>query len=290
MQNNLSFGFKVVVLTGCLIAFQKADASHVETVKSLFENPLFRKTVDPFDGMNGSSTTSKPEIDVLRFKESDWVEFFLKYRARTPIYIPDWQQQIVLPPPPANTSARTRAELDDMLHLQSKRTPRHKAAIDKEANADLYALGWLLNDAFEPKKMTATGRLLERALQDVLTIHLCLKQKFSRVRPHILEPKLKPCIDVPPYPAYPSGHSTHMHTLAFIFQELRPEGAAIFQREAFRVAWDRELAGLHFTSDTAAGRLLARQIVDLLMTKKAFIEDLENARKEWEQMNIQMRK
>jgi acid phosphatase (class A) len=101
------------------------------------------------------------------------------------------------------------------------------------------------------------------------------------VRPDKLDPTLTPLIDVPEHPAYPSGHSTQAHAVAFLLTALAPDQKAKFESDALRVAVNREIAGVHYPSDSAAGRLLARQIVDLMLRDRSFAALVESAKAEW---------
>ena len=101
------------------------------------------------------------------------------------------------------------------------------------------------------------------------------------MRPSVLEPDIEPIIDVPPHPAYPSGHSTQLYFFAYVLSELVPSEREGFLEKAARVAKNREIAGVHYPSDTEAGRMLARQFVDLLFQNAEFNALFEQARTEW---------
>ena len=257
--------------------------------RALFKDPLLRTDPDPFSKL--SSTPSQPldeKTDAIRYPDLNpaWNDFFQKYGTRKLFYLEGWNKHVLLPGYPSNTSKRTRAELDYILGLQAKRTDQHVVDIRREENNGLDSLGWLLDEHFNLSKMPVTASLFQHALEDVLEVQLILKKKYLRARPSALDPRIKPAIEIPPYPAYPSGHSTQMHVLACICAELKPEGAADFKREAFRVAWDREMAGIHFASDTAAGQLLASQLMDILHANPKFLADLTDAKKEWTEIRM----
>jgi acid phosphatase (class A) len=81
--------------------------------------------------------------------------------------------------------------------------------------------------------------------------------------------------------AYPSGHATNSYINAYIFQELAPEFADIFLKDAFDMAHSREILGVHFPSDSEAGRIFARQFVNKLFQNPKFLKDFELAKLEW---------
>lgn len=90
------------------------------------------------------------------------------------------------------------------------------------------------------------------------------KSKHLRERPSMLAPSLLPPTQVPGHPAYPSGHATQAHLIAKCFQLLlpishRPVKERTLIGLALRIARNREIAGLHYPSDTQAGIDLANQ-------------------------------
>ena len=47
-----------------------------------------------------------------------------------------------------------------------------------------------------------------------------LKEKYNRVRPYRLDDTIKPTIDPPGHPAYPSGHATQMYFLSTLLSKI----------------------------------------------------------------------
>lgn len=270
-----------VVLALALAGVPRASAQSRE----LFDDPLLRGGLDPFAKVRSMRTQpADGKVESLRFPDDNlpWRKFLSQYGLEHEMsYLADWEKTVRLPEFPPNTSERTRAELDYLLDLQSKRTESHRKAITREVGNGLDSFGWMLNERFNLGKMPATTRLFAKAMQDVLAVTLVLKKKYLRPSPSDLEPRLKPCIEAPPYPPYPSGHSSQMHVLAFITADLLSDGRADFEAEAFRVAWDREMAGLQYPSDTAAGQRLALQLMDILQDNPSYQADFKAAKAEW---------
>jgi hypothetical protein len=96
------------------------------------------------------------------------------------------------------------------------------------------------------------------------------KGLYQRRRPSQLAPGLMPPIPVPGHPAYPSGHSTQAHLMALCVKEVLPTGTVqnalgeVIDELADRIARNREIAGLHFESDSKAGVNLAQSLLDVL--------------------------
>lgn len=251
--------------------------------ESTAESKELRERVmpDPFCHLLGSARVPNSQLEALRFSDSEWNDGSRAYLAIKPHYLTDWQSHITLPPPPANTSMRTRAELDYMLELQKERTSQDIEIIKKEADFGPFYIGRWLGPEFNEKNLPITAQFLRNSADDFVFILFSIKKHYARARPHVLDPRIKPCIEVPAWPAYPSGHATDAFAFAYILSELRPDQAIRFRADALRIAMGRETAGLHFTSDTGNGIILARSIVDQFMTTPAFLSELEKVRAEW---------
>jgi hypothetical protein len=96
------------------------------------------------------------------------------------------------------------------------------------------------------------------------------KGKYQRPRPTMLCPALLPPIAIPAHASFPSGHSTAAHLMAFCLTDLfhdRPHRQLMqndFLALADRIARNREIAGVHYPSDTQAGIDLAGHAFKLL--------------------------
>lgn len=107
-----------------------------------------------------------------------------------------------------------------------------------------------------------------------LTI-LVTKKYYDRVRPSILskelyergiiEKELEPWIDIPTHPAYPSGHATQSMYIATILTHFDPDNRKIYEQTADEISTNREIAGLHYRSDSLAGYKLGRKLANKLI-------------------------
>jgi len=120
------------------------------------------------------------------------------------------------------------------------------------------------------------------------------KNKHQRPRPSQLSPSLNPPVEVPGHASFPSAHATESYTLSLTLAEifhranqLNPALQVIpsvpdpppvppappplvlladpLTRLAQRVSRNREVLGLHYPSDSAAGKDLAQQIFQILV-------------------------
>lgn len=85
------------------------------------------------------------------------------------------------------------------------------------------------------------------------------KDKFNRVRPHHVDPSVDEVIAVPGHPAYPSGHTLQSHLIAHGLSSLFPKAKTELFAAAWEISFNREVAGVHYRSDTLAGISLADQ-------------------------------
>lgn len=234
-----------------------------------------------------SGAGSLPAIDELTFTSTaKWDAKYLPWLKLKPAFLPnDWQGSIVLPKPPDNSSPRTKAELETLLSLKTLR-PERKARTNAELDVKNFKLGEVTyGELTSHKKFTQTGKLLQVSYKSIASSIFIMKRKFNRPRPHIIAAKhgidLHPSIKVPGHPAYPSGHATEAFAIAYILQELDPANAPQYLRDAAQIAENREIAGVHYASDSEAGRLLARQLVDAFLRDSKFNTQLAKARREW---------
>jgi acid phosphatase (class A) len=203
-----------------------------------------------------------------------------------------------IPEPPANSSEQTRGELNYLLQLQLQRRK-----IDVDASLEmagiyynlrikpsdsaynhfrknLFFIGRSVGTWFHPDSLPVTANFIAHVWQDASYYIWALKYKHLRVRPYVLEPRLNNLEDTD-WAAYPSGHATNSYVNAFIYQELAPEFSDVFMTDAYDMAHSREIIGVHYPSDSEAGRMLARQLVNLLFANQKFLDDLEQVKAEW---------
>jgi hypothetical protein len=160
---------------------------------------------------------------------------------------------------------RTADELENLMEKQaSAEAAVRRPEIIEENNAPPpYYSRMLFLDFRRP----LTRALIFGSVPWSVPLIMHFKAHFKRPRPTQLEPRLRPVVDVPGHPAYPSGHSTQSHLIALI-------GGAISGREdvqsalwlaANRIAENREYAGLHYPSDSACGVALSKLIAEIYL-------------------------
>ena len=208
-----------------------------------------------------------------------------------------------LPDFPANSSTQTKAEIEFLLKLQNTARSDEKVkeslefanvyynVFAKPDDADydkmqqnLFHMGRQI-DRFNPKNLPITAKFMTRVWSDATYYFWALKFQYNRTRPYMIDKRIKN-LDDTNFQAYPSGHASASYVAAYVYQELLPQRKDLFVKNAYDMAYSREILGVHFPSDSEAGRIFARQFVNELLKIPAFKKDLEAAKKEIEQLKL----
>jgi hypothetical protein len=177
-----------------------------------------------------------------------------------------------------------REELDDL--LTATQDERADALDEILSQADEFISYFMNLMTTRPTAYPATFRVLHIASLVALFVSMYYKGKYRRPRPSELCPALLPPIVVPGHASFPSGHSTQAHLMALcmgdVFTNLAQHQAMLDDLGvlADRIARNREIAGLHYPSDSQAGVVLAGQIQPLLSTNSWYGSALAAARQE----------
>ena len=193
---------------------------------------------------------------------------------RTSYYL----KNIELPYPPRNSSIITMDELVDLHKLSNKRTKEIQNAIENELHFKNLTFDSFIVGNTEKE---ATQKIIYEARNQLNPVITSFKKHFDRVRPSYLDTSLTTTIEVPKHPSYPSGHATESYVYALILSELDPVHEADYIRDALKIAKNREIAGVHYKSDSRAGRELATQFFYIFIEDQYVKKLFELARAEW---------
>jgi acid phosphatase (class A) len=195
----------------------------------------------------------------------------------------DLDPSLVLPPPPADDAAAAvegRAELHRI--AASLRTPERlaQARHDDEVE-DVRAFADVLGPAFNLERLPATARLFADLRSEDSVAAKRAKAYFKRERPFLNDRALDVCDDGHDVKnSYPSGHATMGYAAAAVLADLAPGHAQAILARASDYAESRLVCGVHYRSDLEAGHVLGTALVARLMTRPAFVAELEAARAE----------
>ena len=197
----------------------------------------------------------------------------------------DWRSQIRLGPPPLGATEAECYELENLIGLR----PEFKDEL--EAQADSIA-GFY--DAFAatvpPIGDPVINKVVNKVSGEIAQVVFYFKHQYSRARPFQVS-NLVPIFAVgnprhPLHASYPSGHASQAGAIAevlkFLIDPISQDSTAQLRLKidelAWRIGYSREVAGLHFRSDTVAGIELARQTFDLLRCSPLIAPMLVDAR------------
>jgi hypothetical protein len=203
--------------------------------------------------------------------------------------------------------AKVTEELDELVRAASDERAEALGEIlcqDAEIYGDFMSLL-----SMTPGSHPKTYRLLQAAgmigLYGVMFFKGVHKPTNNRPRPSQLRPALMPPIPLPGHAAFPSGHATLAYLMAFCVGIVFEPGAAGAPPQyvlgdppavphdpvvrnllvlARRIARNREIAGLHYESDSVGGRVLAQELLKTLIAQQGnlFTTLVADAREEWQ--------
>ena len=184
-------------------------------------------------------------------------------------------QEIELPPPPANDSKTTRAEVGTIEYLLAEVYPDKREEITRQDHQEFQPIDYEYPGTIELEfinLLAAEGMKLPeeeqlriaRIASDLTVIGLFFKKQYDRPRPFQVMNALGRATTVPPSetarsPSYPSTHALIGTFLAdYLAANIRSKG---LRDKVLKLGSDlgnnRVIAGWHFPSDVQAGVDLA---------------------------------
>jgi membrane-associated phospholipid phosphatase len=206
---------------------------------------------------------AKQRLSPKHFPEQNWSADWFAWRALLEFAATDWVKHTdpgAYPTDPAVVGG----ELDNLVKAaQNERADALDEILTQSNEFISYFLNLLTTS---PAGYPKTTRVLHAASQVGLLAVMHWKGVYQRPRPTQLCPALLPPIAVPGHAAYPSGHSTQAHLMALsvaqVFADIPAAAPLIVDLTALadRIARNREIAGVHYPSDSEAGVTLAQKI------------------------------
>ena len=172
-----------------------------------------------------------------------------------------WINRIILPGPPI--MAVTLTEIDRLLVLAVTERPEAMGEIIQQHQN--FQVCWLQLLTIDPSTHPSTFLLMKLVARVGEVVMMHFKRIHRRPRPSEICPTLFPPVAVPGHASYPAGHGLISHLTSIALMEVVPNTlhAALLEL-ARRVAFNREIAGLHYESDSAAGVHVANQVLPIL--------------------------
>ena len=231
---------------------------------------------------SGPISTNQPiaglRVNVTSFPPRNWSAEWLSWLALTEfVQTTGWQTIDILPPwMPAGgpfdwspaAHPEVTAEIQDLVTAaQDERSDALGEILSQQDEFISYFLNLL---SASPGGYPATTQVLTIASQIGTFCAMYYKGLYQRPRPSQICPALLPPVAVPGHASLPSGHSTQAHLMALCLVDVLatwPDTGHLTDDVwtlADRIARNREIAGLHYASDTEAGKKLAAGIKLLL--------------------------
>ncbi len=255
-----------------------------------------------FAKLGSERSAARGWMDTIHFPPAEYGSSLLWVLVK-PYYLSTPQVNALtrLTAPPANSSDRTRKELDYLLQLQQNRTPDQVKQVTALGNLgywpqiaglkthpdhqqvlqDLYFESrTVLGDQCKAEHYPLTTKLLENIMLDDRVMEFTIKYTYLRPRPYHLEKRLQP-LDHINSPSYASGHSLWAYLQAYVWSELLPQKRDEFLKIAEEIRHSREIMGIHYPSDNSASRTIAFQMLQYYHTNPQFKKDFKAALSEW---------
>ncbi|GLQ79858.1 acid phosphatase [Mesorhizobium huakuii] len=187
---------------------------------------------------------------------------------------------MILPPPPANDSAQTKAELGEVLTLQVTRTPEMVASAVADSEENVWRFANVMGPNFNKEKLPKFSAFFDRVVETEGAVVDPAKDVWKRPRPHQLSDLVKPVVKLSSSGSWPSGHATVGTMMGIILADMVPEKRAEIMARAAEYAHNREVGGIHYASDVEMGRISGSVIAAVLLNRDDFKAEYEVARAE----------
>jgi acid phosphatase (class A) len=187
---------------------------------------------------------------------------------------------LFIPPPPAQNSDETKAELAEILRIQKNRTPEMVQAAQADSDETGFSFADVMGSAFTPENLPLTAALLKQIREAESSLTGPAKDYYHRPRPFDFDSRVEPCVPKPKSFSYPSGHSTGGTAMAVILARMVPEKKDILLARGKIFGENRIVGGVHYRSDVVAGEQAGVLLAAALLRDEGFRKDYEKAKLE----------
>jgi membrane-associated phospholipid phosphatase len=176
-------------------------------------------------------------------------------------------------PPPLPGTPHFQTDLDELRRLSSTRTAaqadtaRYWATDAPSSRWEVFMETELADHRFGPMHAARALALASTAMADAMVACWDAKFFYWLQRPITADSTLRTAISTPPFPSYPSGHSTQSGAAAEVFAYLFPDRAAYYRAKADEASRSRVLAGIHYRFDIEVGEALGRTIGEIVVER-----------------------
>ena len=168
--------------------------------------------------------------------------------------------------PPLPGSDRFTKDLNELLQIGRTRTTaqadtaRYWATEAPSSRWEVFMEDELKTHRLGSVQTARALALASTAMYDAMVACWDAKFFYWLERPITADSTLRTALSTPPFPSYPSGHSTQSAAAAEVFAYLFPDRADYYRRKADEASVSRVLAGIHYRFDIEAGEALGRKV------------------------------
>ncbi|PUA19909.1 phosphatase PAP2 family protein [Glaciimonas sp. PCH181] len=186
----------------------------------------------------------------------------------------------LLPPPPANDSAQSKAELGEVLAMQVTRTPEMVARAEADATENIWRFADVMGPKFTAENLPKFAAFFARVTSTEGSVVDPSKDFWQRPRPYQASELVKPVVKMTASGSYPSGHASGGTLMGIVLANMVPEKRTEIMARAREYANNRIVGGVHYASDIEAGRIVGTLIAANLMTRDDFKTSFATAKAE----------
>jgi membrane-associated phospholipid phosphatase len=169
-------------------------------------------------------------------------------------------------PPPFPGSQPFEWHVQELRFLSQTRTAeqadvaRYWASESPSARWEVFVQEEIDRRRLGPVRAARALALASVATYDAMVACWDAKYAYWLMRPVTADPAIKTVFPTPPFPSYPSGHSTLSSAVAEVFAELFPDAAAHYRHKGEEASLSRVLGGVHYRFDVLTGEALGRRV------------------------------
>ncbi len=169
-------------------------------------------------------------------------------------------------PPPALGSEAFATDLNELRRLGTERTARQGdlarfwATDAPSTRWELFLAEEISRRGWSALRAARAQALLSVAMYDAFLACWDAKFHYWLARPITADPRIATVFATPPFPSYPSGHSTISAAASEVMAELLPDAAKTYHDKAYEASLSRVWAGVHYRFDVVAGEQLGSRV------------------------------